>query len=342
MSTPPLHPALLWEPRADGKVQCRLCPWNCVIADGAEGRCQVRRNVGGKLFSLNYHKVCATHVDPIEKKPLFHFLPGSWSFSVACPGCNLRCDFCQNWQISQMVRESGRLSGEAIAPQALVRQAAETRCRSVSYTYTEPTVFYELCLESAELAHAQGLRNVFVSNGYISIPALEKISPYLDGINVDLKAFREAFYRQRCQAHLEPVKESLRWLARSRVWLEVTTLLIPGQNDDEAEIAELAEFIAGELGVGVPWHVSRYHPDYAYQQSPATPTATIERALAAGKAAGLRYCYGGNTPGHRSESTYCYSCGARLITRAGFTVHDVQIHEGRCVYCDTVIDGVWS
>ncbi len=334
------HPAMLWEKSEDGKVRCKLCPFQCVIAEGKTGRCQVRKNIAGELFSLNYHYVCAANVDAIEKKPLFHFQPGSRSFSVACIGCNFQCEFCQNWQISQMQRIYGKFIGQSISPQQIVKQAQNAGCRSIAYTYTEPTVFFELAHESAELAHQAGLKNVFVSNGYISIEALETIKPYLDGINVDLKSFREEFYETLCHAHLKPVLESLRWLAKNKVWLEVTTLIIPGQNDSEDELRDIANFIATELSVDVPWHVSRYHPDYRYDQSPPTPMSTIERALAIGKQAGLRYCYGGNIPGHPSEQTYCYNCNSQLIKRWGFSVVENNIADGKCPQCGAEIAGI--
>jgi len=335
-----VYPAMHWTAVGDGKVGCKLCPWRCEIAEGKLGRCQVRKNIDGKLFSLNYYKVCATNVDPIEKKPLFHFQPGSTSFSVACIGCNFQCVFCQNWQISQMARREGVIRGQEVTPRTITDYALRTGCKSMSYTYTEPTVFYELAYETAELAHEAGLKNTFVSNGYITIEALETIEPYLDGINVDLKSFREEFYREMCKARLEPVLDSLRWLAKSRVWLEVTTLVVPGQNDSDEELNDIANFIASQLGVQVPWHISRFHPDYDYLDAHSTPLETIERALEIGKRAGLRYCYGGNTPGHPSESTYCYQCGEKVIRREGFTITARNIQNGRCAKCDTEIDGV--
>jgi len=335
------YPAMLWESLEDGKVLCRLCPWRCKIAEDKLGRCCVRKNIGGKLHSMNYYRLCATNVDPIEKKPLFHFLPGTMSFSIACVGCNFQCDFCQNWQIAQMPRNTGQIAGQKVSPQTIVRQALDTGCKSISYTYTEPTIFYELAYETSKLAHEAGLKNTFVSNGYITTEALETIEPYLDGINVDLKSFREDFYKRMCHAHLEPVLTSLRWLAKSRVWLEITTLLIPGQNDSDDELKEAANFIAAELGPHIPWHISRYHPDYKYADSGPTPLAAIERALEIGKQAGLRYCYGGNAMGHPSESTYCYNCGKLLIGRIGFTLGEYEIRDGRCPSCQAQIDGVW-
>ncbi len=339
MADEKLHQAMLWQPVDGNQVRCNLCPFRCVISEGRTGRCQVRKNIEGKLVSLNYHYVCAVNVDAIEKKPLFHFQPGSKSFSVACIGCNFQCEFCQNWQISQMQRIHGRLIGRSFPPTDIVAEAKRTGCKSIAYTYTEPTVFFELAYESACLAHEQGIKNVFVSNGYITIEALEKIEPYLDGINVDLKSFREEFYENLCHARLSPVLESLRWLAKSKIWLEVTTLVIPGQNDSESELSDIANFIANELGDYVPWHISRYHPDYRYDSSPATPMSTIERAIEIGKQAGLQYCYGGNIPGHPSEQTYCPKCNALLIKRWGFSVIENNIINGKCPKCHTEIAG---
>jgi len=334
------HPAMLWEKQQDGKILCRLCPNRCVIAEGKVGFCQVRKNLGGQLVSLNYNRLCAANEDPIEKKPLFHFMPGSSSISIACVGCNLRCEFCQNWQISQMARDQGRLAGQGVDPADIVSHAKHAQCQSISYTYTEPTIFFELAYDTSKLAHEAGLKNVFVSNGYVSLEALETIEPYLDAINVDLKGFTEDFYHHRCHAHLEPVKQSLRWLAKSRIWLEVTTLVIPGQNDSDQELKLIAHFIADELGPQVPWHISRFHPDYQMTDVSPTPLETIEKALEFGRQAGLRYCYGGNTPGHPSENTYCYRCKKLLIERRGFYVEKMNIVDGKCPDCQSVIDGV--
>ncbi len=335
-----MHPAMLWEKANGDTVRCRLCPWRCLISEGQSGRCQVRRNVGGELFSLNYNWVIAANEDPIEKKPLFHFQPGSVSFSVACVGCNFQCDFCQNWQISQMPVQQGRIAGEQISPAELVDHARRYDCRSISYTYTEPTIFFELAYDTSKLAHKAGLKNVFVSNGYITVEALQTIEPYLDAINVDLKAFSEEFYRDVCHGRLAPVLESLRWLAKSRIWVEVTTLVVPGRNDSEKELSDIAHFIAEEMGPQVPWHISRFHPDYHMTTVPATPMATIEKALTIGSKTGLRYCYGGNIPGHESENTWCYQCHKPLIERRGYTILKNSIVGGKCPNCQAAIDGV--
>jgi pyruvate formate lyase activating enzyme len=334
------YPAMLWEKKPDNKVYCFLCSWECLISPGKLGRCQVRQNIDGELVSLNYHHICAANIDPIEKKPLFHFMPGSTSFSVACVGCNFQCDFCQNWQISQMPLREHRIDGEAVSPNNLVEIAQRNHCQSISYTYTEPTIFFELAYDTSRRAHEVGIKNIFVSNGYMTPQALETIEPWLDAINVDLKSFREDYYRRVCHGHLEPVLRSLRWLAKSRIWFEVTTLIVPEQNDSEEELRDIARFIAEELGPHVPWHVSRFHPDYKMTGIGGTPTSTVELALAIGKAAGLRYCYGGNIPIHLSESTHCYQCGQTLIERWGFSIRQNKIKDGKCPSCETPVDGV--
>lgn len=336
-----LQDAMLWESVSGNKVRCKLCPFGCLIDEGRTGRCQVRKNIKGRLYSLNYHYLCAANVDAIEKKPLFHFQPGSLSYSIACPGCNFQCSFCQNWQISQMMREEKTLYGKSIPPEVIVDQAVRTGCSSIAYTYTEPTVFFELAYDTSRLAHERGLKNVFVSNGFISIEALETIRPYLDGINVDLKSFRETFYQRICKARLGPVLDSLRWLSSNGVWLEITTLLVPNQNDSDEELRDIAEFIVKELSVDVPWHISRYHPDYRYSASPPTPISSIKRAIEIGKSAGLRYVYGGNIPGDPSENTYCWKCGSLLIGRYGFTILENNItSDNACPDCGARIAGV--
>jgi pyruvate formate lyase activating enzyme len=340
MSEIKTHPAVLWEKEGE-HIRCRLCPWNCLISEGKTGICRVRQNIGGKLVSLNYHRVCAASVDPIEKKPLFHFLPGSLSFSVACVGCNFQCEFCQNWQISQQPRLETILRGQTILPELIVREASSSGCQSISYTYTEPTIYFELAYETAKLAYEKGIKNVFVSNGFISIEALKMIEPFLDGINVDLKSFREDFYRTRCKGKLSPVLDALRWLAKSDIWVEVTTLVIPGENDSAEELNFIASFIANEMGTEVPWHVSRFHPDYDMTNIPATPMNSIERAIEAGQKAGLKYIYAGNISSHATEHTYCPGCKKILIERRGFSVLRNHLILGRCSECNTTVEGVF-
>jgi pyruvate formate lyase activating enzyme len=338
-----LHDAMLWETREDGKLQCNLCGHRCVIAEDAFGFCNVRQNIGGKLKTHSYDKIITVHVDPIEKKPLAHFLPGSLSLSIATAGCNFRCDFCQNWRISQSPRSgSDERAGEAIPPEELVELAVRQGCASISYTYTEPTIFFELAYDTSIAAREKGLKNCFVSNGFMTPQAVETISPVLDAINVDLKAFRDETYRTVCGGRLQPVLDSLEALVAAGVWVEVTTLVVPGMNDSAEELGRIAEFIATRLGRGVPWHVGRFHGDYRMTHTPATPLATLESAVQLGREAGLKYIYCGNVPGRTDERTYCPACDKMLIDRDGFCVGRVEIVSGKCPACGEAIEGVWQ
>jgi len=335
-----LKKAVLWEPKEGKKVQCGLCAHRCLIGDGKSGRCFVRKNISGVLYSLNYDKVCSANPDPIEKKPLFHFQPGSRSFSIATMGCNFRCEFCQNWQISQAAIEDGRIEGEAISPEQIVAGAIRGGCKSIAYTYTEPTVFMELCNDCGWLAKEKGLTNVFVSNGYMTREAIDFASEWLDGINVDLKAFNEDYYKRLCKARLEPVLDTIKYIAKeTNIWLEITTLLVPGENDSDDELKRLAEFIVNEAGADAPWHISRFHPQYKYLDSVSTPVKALERAEEIGRAAGLHYVYLGNVPGSKSESTFCYKCGKMLIERFGYHIAANHIKDFHCPDCGTKIAG---
>ena len=333
---------MLWE-RMDGqKVRCNLCGHRCVIVAGKYGLCRVRQNLEGVLRTLNYNALAAMHVDPIEKKPLFHFLPGTRSLSVAAPGCNFQCEFCQNWQISQSPRESGAVAGQAVSPEQIVTAAINFDCPSISYTYTEPTVFFELAHDTAKLARQRGLKNCFVSNGYLTPLAVKTIAPYLDAINVDLKAFRDETYKRVMKASLEPVLTCLKALVEAGIWLEVTTLVVPGMNDSSQELRDIAQFIAGQLKPSVPWHVSRFHGDYKMTSVPPTPTGTIELACRIGKEAGLKYVYAGNLPGLCDERTYCPHCNEIVIDRLGFSVRGIFLKNGACSKCGQPIEGVWK
>ena len=332
--------AMLWEALEGQEVQCGLCNFRCRIKEGKRGHCLVRENRAGVLYSLNYTAVCSVNVDPIEKKPLFHFYPGSRSLSYATPGCNFRCEFCQNWQISQEVRLSKGITGQAYSPKQLVEAAVQNKCANIAHTYTEPTIYFELAYETAKLGHKQGLKNVFVSNGYMTSEAIELIKPYLDGINVDLKSFSDDFYRQRTGARLAPVLETLRYVAKKTdIWLEVTTLLIPGANDSPQELEDLARFIVVELGAEVPWHVSGFHPDYESKDIPATPIEKLHQARQIGLRTGLHYVYCGNIPSAKSESTFCHKCGKELIGRNYYSIEENNIKDGRCPDCSTTVAG---
>lgn len=340
MEKQPYKEAVLWEARDGQKVRCILCQWRCLINPGQLGRCRVRKNINGTLFSLNYVKICAANPDPIEKKPLFHFQPASQSFSIAAPGCNFQCVFCQNWQISQSPGD-GVINGQAYPPDAIVQAAIKTDCTSIAYTYTEPTVFMELCAETATAAKKKGLSNIFVSNGYMTPEAIDFARGWLDGINVDLKAFTDKFYRDLCKARLKPVLETLEYLAhKTDIWLEITTLLVPGQNDGPEELRQIAEFIAEKLSPDVPWHISRFFPQYHLTDAAPTAQAELEQAYEIGKAAGLRYVYVGNLPGNRAESTWCYRCGTLLIERVGYQVRHNSVKDAHCSQCNAEIAGV--
>lgn len=330
--------------KLDGKdVQCRLCRFRCHVADGKRGLCGVRENRDGVLYSLVYGKSVAAQVDPVEKKPLFHFLPGSLSYSVATMGCNFRCKHCQNHTISQPPREDGRVMGRQLLPDEIVDNALAAGCRSISYTYTEPTIFYEYAYETAVLAQRRGLKNIFVTNGYMSEEALVFIRPYLDAANIDLKGFSSSFYREVVGgADLGEVLESIRIHKRLGIWLEITTLIIPDLNDSDEELSAIARFIADEVGCETPWHVSSFHPIYQMTDRPRTPLAAVRRARQIGLAAGLRYVYEGNVPGDEGENTLCPGCHALLVVRCGFSNEKNNIRNGKCPSCGFEVDGVWE
>jgi pyruvate formate lyase activating enzyme len=346
------HEAMLYRKAEEDSCDCFLCSHRCHIKPGKRGVCRVRENRAGTLYTLVYGKLIAAHVDPIEKKPLYHFLPGTSSFSIATVGCNFQCDFCQNWQISQAAhstvsgverlraalstaeraaRES-EIAGEFTTPEEVVATAKSHRCPSISYTYTEPTIYFEYAADCARLAKAEGIRNVFVTNGYQTPETIEKMAGLIDAANVDLKAFNDKFYRERCKARLEPVCRAIRLMHEAGIHVEVTTLLIPEFNDDEGELRRLAEFLAG-VSVDIPWHVSRYHPDYQFDRAPVTPSETIFHALAMGRKAGLKYLYAGNIAGDDFENTRCPNCKALLIRRAGFSAQAVGLSGSKCKQC---------
>lgn len=333
--------AMFQETKEDNKVLCGLCSHRCLIAPGRRGTCAVRENRDGTLYSLVYDRIIARNIDPIEKKPLFHFLPGSLSFSLATPGCNFRCKHCQNADISQLPRDQGGIIlGEAVTPAELVEAALRHRCASISYTYTEPTVFFELAYDTATLARKAGLKNVFVTNGYITPEALREISPVLDAANIDLKGFTDDFYKNICGARLQPVLDSIRLYKELGIWIEITTLVIPGHNDSENELRQIAQFVRS-VGEGVPWHVSQFHPTYKLIDQPRTPLETLKQARRIGLDAGLRYVYEGNVPGE-GEETVCWSCGKTLVKRYGFSVDENHVHNGKCGQCGAKMDGVWE
>lgn len=285
--------AMFYDKLGDGKVQCNLCAHQCKIAPGSSGICGVRKNKDGELYTLVYGDVIASHVDPIEKKPIYHFLPGSYSYSIATIGCNFKCSFCQNWEISQASKRQNTLSGHELMPEEVVREAKKNDCKSISYTYTEPTIFFEYAYETAKLAKKEGLYNIFVTNGYMTKETLNVIKPYLDAANIDLKSFREDFYKEMCGAHLKPVLDTIELMKKLGIWIEITTLVVTGKNDSDNEFKDIAEFIAN-LDPDIPWHISRFHPDFKYLEGKPTPIDALKRARDIGKKAGLRNIHLGN------------------------------------------------
>lgn len=324
-------------------VVCNLCHHRCRIAPGRTGVCRARRNEDGKLVSLVYGRCVARHVDPIEKKPFFHFLPGSLSYSVATVGCNFRCAFCQNYQISQAIEESADdMPGEVVPPDDIIHAAVDNQCQSISYTYTEPTVFFEYALDIARQAREVGLANCFVSNGYMTPEAVDAIAPWLDAINVDLKGFNPEVYQKAMGGRLEGVLETIACLADRGIWMEITTLLVPGLNDSPKEIRQIAQYIAA-LNRDIPWHVSRFHPQYRMSGVPPTPAMIIEDAMRIGAEEGLRYVYSGNLREQSRENTACPGCGAALIIRSGFEIIRNRLTpQGHCPDCGAPCAGVWG
>lgn len=333
--------AYLYERLEDKKVRCNLCNHRCLIKEGKRGICGVRGNQDGILETLVYGRLIAQHVDPIEKKPLYHVLPGSLSYSVATVGCNFKCRFCQNADIAQLPAErKGMIVGDLYSPEDVVSAAERANCRSIAYTYTEPTVFFEFAYDTAKLAHEKGILNLFVTNGYMTSEAVHMIRPYLDAANVDLKAFNDDFYKEQCSAKRKHVMETLKLMKSLGIFVEVTTLLIPGLNDDKGELHQLASFIADSLGPETPWHISRFHPTYKLTDRPPTPAKSIHQARQIGLEAGLRYVYSGNLPGDEGENTICYGCGQPLIDRLGYRISKNVITDGKCPNCGVTIDGI--
>lgn len=328
---------MLYKNMGGNKVSCFLCSHHCRISNGKFGICNVRENRDGVLFTHAYGELIARNIDPIEKKPLYHFLPGSKSFSIAAIGCNFQCGFCQNWQISQVkeAKASG-LHPEEVKPEDVVKQAKQTGSKSISYTYTEPTIFFEYAYEISQLAKKEGLFNVFVTNGYMTKEMIQTIHPYLDAANIDLKSFRDDYYRKVCRGRLAPVLKNIELMKKLSIWIEVTTLVVPGQNDSEEELKKIANFLAG-LDTSIPWHISRFYPQYKMEDLESTPLEILNQAYEIGKSAGLRYIYLGNVG--TGNNTYCYQCHRLLIERFGFSIEAYQIKEGRCPNCQSPIAG---
>jgi len=325
-----------------GKVRCVLCAHRCLIENGKIGLCGVRANRDGILYTLNYDRLVSHRVDPIEKKPLFHFKPGSKSLSIATVGCNMRCTFCQNYEMSQFPRNNPSLEipGKPIAPADIVAAAKKQGCETISFTYTEPTIFAELAYDTAVLAAKESIDAVFVTNGYMTQEMLQGFGKRLRAANVDLKTFNDESYRRTCGAKLEPVMESILRLHRMGCWVEVTTLVIPQFNDSDEELMQIASFLV-QVNPNIPWHLSAFHPDYRMKDRPRTSPELLFRAHAIGKRAGLRYVYVGNLPGDPRESTMCPNCGSRVIERSGYEIVSKAISKGCCARCGETIDGVF-
>lgn len=325
-----------------GEVRCELCPRLCILRPGERGYCRVRANIDGRLYLLVYGKIAAAHVDPIEKKPLFHFLPGSRAFSIATAGCDLACSFCQNWTISQIYPEEAQT--ETLSPQEVVDLAKRTGCPVIAYTYNEPTVFYEFMLECARLARQNGIRNVWVTAAYITPEPLRELAKYLDAANVDIKGIREEYYRKYCDGKLQPVLDAVRILREEGVFVEITNLVVPGGNDSAEDFRDLAKWIREEIGPDTVLHFSRYFPAYRMEQPGPTPQSTLEEARRIAREEGLRYVYIGNLPGEGFEDTVCPGCGRVLVQRYGYDIDwaTYGIVDGACKYCGTKVSGVWQ
>lgn len=325
----------LYKKLSKKRVQCRTCAHYCVISPGKRGICGVRENITEKLYALNYGKAVAINIDPIEKKPFFHFLPGSYSLSIATVGCNFACLNCQNWDISQSFKNKKEIPGEDLSPEKIVKIALKNKLPSISYTYTEPTIFLEYALNTMKLAKKTGLKNNWVSNGFMSPESAELVIPYLDAINIDIKSFSDEFYKKNCGGRLQPVLNTAKLMKKSGVWVEITTLVIPTLNDSEEMFRDIAKFIYEELGPETPWHISQFSGAISWklQNFPDTPVETLKKAYEIGKKTSLKYVYTGNVPGLPSEDTFCPKCNALVIDRTGYVISRYD-KQGKCPRCN--------
>jgi len=332
--------ARFYEKLKERKIKCKLCPRECVVGDKERGYCGVRENRGGTYYSLVHSRVCAAHVDPIEKKPLFHYLPGTTAFSIATAGCNVNCKFCQNWDISQVRPE--QVPAQYIPPQRLAEAARQNRCPTIAYTYSEPVIFTEYLMDAADAGHQAGVRSVVISNGYIQDEPLKAAYGKMDAVKIDLKAFSESYYRDVVVGELKPVLATLVTLRKMGKWTEIVYLVVPTLNDGDAEFRGLAQWIKTNLGADVPLHFTQFHPEYLLKNLPITPVPTLERAKAIADAEGLHYVYVGNVPGHPAQNTYCPQCRRMLVERVGFTASKMLIRkDGSCPFCRHSIPGIW-
>jgi pyruvate formate lyase activating enzyme len=331
--------ARFYEKLPDGKIRCQVCPRACIVGEGERGHCGVRENRGGTYYLLVHSRVCAAHVDPVEKKPLFHFLPGTTVFSIATAGCNVHCKFCQNWDISQSRPE--KIPAEYVPPELVSEWAAHYGCPAIAYTYSEPVVFSEFIMDCAEAGHAAGIRSLAVSNGYIQPKALRAVYGRMDAVKIDLKSFSDSFYSKIVGGRLKPVLDSIVTLREMGKWVEIVYLVIPTLNDSEDQFRGLAQWAKGNVGAEVPIHFTQFHPDYLLKDLPVTPVATLERAREMALAEGLHYVYIGNVPGHAAEHTYCPGCGRVVVERNGMRLQKMSIRKGACAFCNHPIPGIW-
>jgi len=333
-------PARWWKKKDGLKVECGLCPRRCVVADIERGMCGVRENRGGDYVTLVHSRPCSMHLDPVEKKPFFHVLPGTPSLSLAAAGCNFECRFCQNWEIAQARPE--QVKSVALPPEAVAAIARRNNAPTIACTYTEPVVWSEYVYDIAAAGRKAGLRTLMVSNGYIEEEPLRDLCTVLGAVKIDLKAFTGKFYKETCHGEMKPVLETLKRLKKHGMWTEIVVLIVPTLNDDPGEIREMSRFVHGELGPEVPIHFTRFHPSFRLMNLPSTPVPTIDRAVETARAAGLQFVYAGNVPGHPAESTWCPGCNRRLIHRVGLAVLENRITGGRCPDCRRKIPGIWA
>jgi len=339
------HTAWLSKKLDSGKVLCQACAHACKLEEGEYGICGVRKVENGAIQLLVYGLAAAVNIDPVEKKPMFHFLPQSRVFSVGTVGCNFTCKFCQNYEISQYPKEHAhKVVGRELLPEQIVELAIENGCKSIAYTYNEPIVFFEYTYDTEKLAHEKGLKNIYVTSGYETKKAIDLLAPYIDGMNIDIKSFREEFYRDICGSRLKPVLEAVKYAHEKGIWIEITTLLIPGKNDSDEEIRNIAKFIA-DIDKAIPWHISAFHPTYKMLDVARTPNATLRRAYKIGQDVGLKYVYVGNVDDEDYESSYCPKCHQRVIDRRGhigqYVVNALK-EDGKCPHCGYTLGGVWS
>ncbi len=335
-----IREAKFYEKLPHKKIKCKLCPRECVIDDRERGYCGVRENRGGVYYTLVHSRVVAAHIDPIEKKPFFHFHPGSTAFSIATAGCNVNCKMCQNWDISQVRPE--QVTSNYLPPGGAAEVAARYHCASIAYTYSEPVIYFEYMIDTAERAHAAGIKSAVVTGGYIQPEPLKLLCGKVDAIKVDLKAYSEKFYRETVNGELKPVLNALVEMRKLGMWTEIVYLVVPTLNDGEQEFRGLARWVRTYLGTDVPLHFSRFHPEYLLKNLPPTPLSTLERAHSIAVAEGLHYVYVGNVPGHPAENTYCPRCRRAVVERTGFAVRATHLKKGNCEYCRQPIAGVWE